>query len=934
MVNPPATNSPKETYAQVIASPKPRVSTTMLSRSATIKVKSDVTKTSNGGKTSADNRNETETSASSKATVATQPSPDEGNSKDKPNTYNDVETAVKNTLVDYASEMSPPSSNKPIDQPEVTITPPNGSPNRYLNTDLPALPSPKSRKSHRKDKKDAKKLSPPKPDELKSPGVVENKPETDVTLPATSKVSSNDPANEEDDQLTPKAVATGDRTTLEPQTPLMKGTSTNANLTTPSPPRIPSKAKGKGKEVPQTLDFPHTLLLAQPSSNENPALKRKFEDTPTKYKPPVRTAEFQTPKRQPYANEEPVAYAGNTVDAFDHPSTRGPVYSDDPEPGVLPEPAYFMETPPFTRYPQDEPLKKLATLLSNKDTFNGNDFDLRKEAMRLQELAKDAGTRLYAHNINSDDMLVDNLTGPANPGTQQSITNASTDDQESALAPSPTPLPRQRRPILPSLSRPHSSQGIPVRHLFTREYQSQYTRSLDTRSPEGSVISNEYNQYASEASYDSGNISPLPSGEFPGVFQEDFVMRDDSPAPPYQGEANRDQSPRDHAHHPDPQPPQVPAGTAGNNDPLRVWTPTDKQGEETNIRNITITAKPQSGWPEIFVKYLPLHDLDDKSLATVERASAPGTCWIAMMKCSQAKMAKLSTIDGIKRTLADLVTLQPGQSIGVSILNTKSVPSSYNSRFPPPHFALINGLNADQKEYLVNKFAVIHNDDISFLVYPMEVNENRYIGLIAGMYYKKEDIETVTNLVRQTTLSHGELDTIMASGNANHTHAAFRHLVNNITVTFTSIGDETDTNYIRGWNVSLPRHSMNNDTIKEFNKAMRRIQFTILGFGEGTFMPKETTPLCDGCKSLGHEWQDCAYPKIVGWRGPKPSAKKPASTNSQNQYTWIDADDDESRPIPNRPSGSNHRGRAAPRRGGHQRGRGNARGNGRGSRRF
>ncbi|KAG6848239.1 hypothetical protein H0H93_002024 [Arthromyces matolae] len=649
MVNPPNTNSPKGTYAQVTASPKPRVNTTLPTRGINVKVKSDATKSPNGSKTGGENRTEVVTSAFKKASEIAQTNPDENENKTELHAKDETDTTKKHTLVDYASEVSPHKVDSLVDEPNAVATSPRGSlSNRYNNTDLPALPRPKSRKSHRKDKRDAKKLS-PSPNKSKELEADRDNTEIGVASRTTTSDSPSIPTKEDDDQSTPKASAAGAQTKPNPQTPVSEVSITSDNLPAPSPPRIPYKAKGKGKDTSHVTDFPHTLLLAQPSSDVNPAVKRKFEDTPTKEKPPMRTVEFKTPKRTTPGNEEPVAYASKTVDAFVHPKAREPVYSDDPEPGVLPEPAYYMETPPFLRYPQDEHLKKLATLMSNKDAFTGDDFDLRKEAVRLQELARETGVNQRTQGSTFfDNMSVDDLMGPANPGNQQGPVNMSVGDQDSVLTSSPTPQPRQRRPVLPNLTRPHSSQGIPIRHLFTGEYQSQYTRSLDTRSPEGSRTSNDFNQNASEASYDSGDISPLLSGEYPGVFQDDFEMRGDSPAPPYQGEAVRDQSPHNPAQQLHPQPPHVPAGTEGANDPLRVWTPSGKPNEVTNIKDVTITARPLNGWPEVFIKYLPLHDLDDKSLATVEMASAPGTCWVAIVKCSYDRMQRLSTIDGIK----------------------------------------------------------------------------------------------------------------------------------------------------------------------------------------------------------------------------------------------------------------------------------------------
>ncbi|KAG6847586.1 hypothetical protein H0H93_007185, partial [Arthromyces matolae] len=403
---------------------------------------------------------------------------------------------------------------------------------------------------------------------------------------------------------------------------------------------------------------PRILLLAKPEVKTDSSQKRKFEDTPSKVKQPPRPANFHEPSRKP-EQKKPSTHIATTVDAFTHPSEREAVYADDPEPGVLPEPAYFNETPPHLRYPQDVHLKELATLMTSKDVFMGDDFEHRKEGVRLQELARSAGGRLNLDGSeSSDDVRTNSRNMVADPSTNQDQGT----DRETSFPPSPTPLPRQRRPLLPSLNRTraHSSQGIPVRHLFTNEYEmhypTQYTRFLGTRSPRGS---NDYNQNASEASFESSDIPSLPSGEYPGIFHDDVEMRDASPAPPYQGSET---SQENHEGQDQEAPMARPQGnTEGQNDPLRTWNETDTPGVVANARGIEITSTPPNGWPDIFIRYLPDHDINDASRHLLELAEGPGSCLILPFKCSQSRMQQLATLDRFRNIVGDLVTLQPGQ---------------------------------------------------------------------------------------------------------------------------------------------------------------------------------------------------------------------------------------------------------------------------------
>ncbi|KAG6819026.1 hypothetical protein H0H93_016152 [Arthromyces matolae] len=847
------------------------------------------------------------------------------------------------SLVDYNSD----ASHTNVGQPITTNNPPapkTASPgNRFNNAELPALPRPKSRKSNRKERKDAKKS--PQGPLSDQPPLPPMAAESNLQNATDTNTVHHPSTNEEDDQLTPKAsnIHPAARSTpaMEDRNASAPPLSPDAPLTVPtsSPPRIPADAKGKGKELPIPYELPRTLLLAQTGNVRQPPQKRKFEDTPSKSKPPNKTINFQTPKHRS-SNETQTTHISKTVDPFDHPATREPVYSDDPEPGVLPEPAYYMQTPPFLRYPQDVHLKSLADLMTAKGSEVTENFEVRKEGVRLQDLARKAGAHIqYSDSGDSDNMQVDRYTDhKANHSSQIPEVNL-----DVTPPPSPSPLPRGRQPVLPSpdRTRAHSSQGIPVRYLFTREYEThyptQYTRSLGTRSPEGS---HDIHQNASEASYNEDSAQSIQSGEYPGIFQDDIAMSDigsnDYPAPPYQGDSTADQTPQTvRNNQPEPaQTAQIVEAT-GPHDPLRVWTPSDIPGIQTNSRNLQIVSTPPNGWPEIYITYHPMLDLNDESLATVEMARAPGTCWGLPIKSSNEKHKQLGFVDKIKRTIADMVTILPGQSIGVTRMEAEGITHKRKTRFSYPHFLLINGLNRDQKEYLVNQHAIIVDEETSFLIYPMEVSQKLFVGTIAGLHYEERDSEIVLNLVKQTLRSHNELNSIMAADSPNHTRTAFRNLINNIHITFVSIGKPDDINYIRGWNVILPPHSMSMNTTKKFADAIRQITFTILGFGRGTFMLPDDSPHCEGCKSLGHSWQDCAYPKITGWRGPKPSTKKEDADDTRNQYDWFNTTNNQAGPSSRRPpGGQNQRGRAASRGGNNYRGRGSQRGGGRGARRF
>ncbi|KAG6835944.1 hypothetical protein H0H93_013099 [Arthromyces matolae] len=937
MVNPSSTESPKASYAQITASPKPDKRANIPTQSTPVKVKGEASKTKN-------NRNPTANESMNPGGTASVPPKSVETPSPRPLTGN-----TKGTLKELGANPSSDETNDVTSQPNATrqaetthISPPtNTSPgNRYNNAELPALPRPKSRKSNRREKKDARK----------SPQAIAQDhlnplPPINESTPHKAKDSSNaltqTRLEEEDDDLTPKAATT---TMGKPSLPTSGGNSVqtpnslvaNSTDTNDSPPRIPSKAKGKGKELPIPSELPRTLLLSQPDYERQSHLKRKFEDTPSKSKPPTRNTDFQPRKSNAPANEVHNTYTSKTVDPFVHPSQREPVYSDDPEPGVLPDPAYYSETPPFLRYPKDEHLMALTNLMTTKGATARDDFEVRKEGVRLQELARLAGARPPYSDSGESNMQIDDHPVAADDRASQ----LPEVPYETSLPPSPSPLPRGRNPTTPNPThiRPHSSQGIPVRFLFTNEYErqlpTQYTRSLDTHSLEDS---DDVHQNASEASYNESDVQSLPSGAYPGIFQEDVIMSDamsaNSPAPPYQGNSEDNQPPNANQQPPDHEEPN--AGTAGPHDPLRAWTPSDVPGVKTNCRNLQIVSTPPNGWPKIYVTYHPMLDLNDESLAIVEMARAPGTCWGLPFKSNNTKHEQLGFVDGIKRTIADMVTLQPGQAIGVTRMESESSSSKRKTRFAYPHFVLITGLNRDQKEYLVDQHAVIVSEEVSFLIYPMEVSQKLFVGTIAGLHYEEKNIEIVRNLVRQTLRGHNELESIMAAGSPNHVHADFTNLIDNTTISFVSIGKEGDANYTRGWNVILPPHSMNTTTTKQFAEAVRNIPFTILGFGKGSFMHPDNSPHCEGCKSLGHSWQDCPYPKLTGWRGPKPSESKDNSTDTNNQYNWFNSNNNTAASsTSSTPGGNSQRGRAVTRGGGQYRGRGNRRGNGRGGRRF
>ncbi|KAG6813539.1 hypothetical protein H0H93_013353 [Arthromyces matolae] len=258
------------------------------------------------------------------------------------------------------------------------------------------------------------------------------------------------------------------------------------------------------------------------------------------------------------------------------------------------------------------------------------------------------------------------------------------------------------------------------------------------------------------------------------------------------------------------------------------------------------------------------------------------------------------------------------------------------SRFGPPHFVIVNGLNIDQKEYLVKEHVFIIDKDTSFLIFPMEVKRDLFVGTIAGLHYVEADEDTVLDLVKETLMDHRELKATMAAGLPNYTPAIFRQLINNLRVSFINIGEEGKWNHIRGWNVILPRHNMDTRTTGIFTTIMRHTTFTVLGFGTGTFMQLNDIPLCDGCKSLGHDWQNCPFPAITGWRGPPPAEKKKKTNVPHDEHDWFNSRDNSAGPSTHRPPSNNNiqRGRNTSGRGGSHRGRGNMRRNGRGGRRY